>query len=258
VANTRLCDIATRINILRGIPHESTRISDGFIGSLDDIQRLADQVRGMPPFFVQGDTFAMFDQALDQLERSASIETLFVGRMVLPPTDSEEDSEKEPNEPDHGSDSDSAASEQLTSMTQEQPNSPRQPDQASTPPLSPESPPPHHSTTTEQITTRRNIISSLETILASPDATTRETFSPVRQAMDEMSALLEEARDDQPDATVLDLVSDAQWLFWRLARRAFPGAETAGMARPALSLMWRWGNTQADDPKECKREGRRD
>jgi hypothetical protein len=230
------------------------RLSDGFIGSLDDIQRLADQVRSMPPFFVQEDTFAMFDQALDQLERSASIETLFVGRMVLPPTDPEEDSEKEPNEPDHGPDP--ADAEQLTSMTQEQPTSPPQPDQASTPLLSPESPPPRHPTTTEQITTLRNIISSLETILASPDAPTRETFSPVRQAMDEMSALLEETRDDQPDATVLDLVSDAQWLFWRLARRAFPGAETAGTARPALSLLWRRGNTQADDPKECKREGR--
>ena len=72
IANTRFYDISTRLNILRGIPHASTRLPAQFISSLDDIQRLAEQLRRMPFHIVGDDTFDMFDSALDSLERIAS------------------------------------------------------------------------------------------------------------------------------------------------------------------------------------------
>ena len=76
VANTRLYDITNRINILRGIPRAATRLPSRFISSLDDIQNLADQLRSMPRHIVSEETFDMFDRALDQLERTASLATL--------------------------------------------------------------------------------------------------------------------------------------------------------------------------------------
>jgi hypothetical protein len=218
VANTRLYDITTRINILRGIPHASTRLPGRFISSLDDIQNLADQLRRMPRHIISEETFSMFDRALDQLERTASLATLASGRRGAV-----EDSQTEPDQPTHQLDP--AAPAWTPAAQEQQPINSQYP-----PPITTPTPPQHSSHHHHHhLTHLRTIISSLSTMLSSPNPPTRQTFSPIRRAFDEISAFLGERSDQQLDADVLYLVSTAQWLFWMLARRAFAGAQSLGV-----------------------------
>jgi hypothetical protein len=219
VANKRLYDINTRINILRGVPHASTRLPSRFISSLDDIQNLAEQLSRMPPHIISEETFGMFDRALDQLERTASLATIASRRSGG--AAAAEDSQPEPDQPTHQLDLTAPA---WTPTAQEQQPLPSQSPPPITTPTSPQRSPPNL-----HLPRLQTIISSLSTMLSSPNPPTRQTFSPIRRAFDEISALLKESSDQPPDADVLYLVSTAQWLFWMLARRAFAGAQAAGM-----------------------------
>ncbi|KAM0710463.1 hypothetical protein Q7P35_002826 [Cladosporium inversicolor] len=214
VANTRLYDITTRINILRGIPDASTRLPSRFISSLDDIANLADQLRTMPRHTINEETFGMFDRALDQLERTASLATLTSRRRGATSEDSDV-------EPDQSTDSLSTAESTSTSSTQEgQPTSLPAEDPATTTPR----------TRHDRMITLNTIISSLATFLSSPDPPPSSVFSPIRRAFDEITAILEQASDDPLDETLIDSVSAAQSLFWMLARRAYPETQTADVA----------------------------
>jgi hypothetical protein len=224
VANTRLYDINTRISILRGVPHASTRLPGRFISSLDDIQNLADQLSRMPPHIISEETFGMFDRALDQLERTASLASLANRRSGT--AVAAEDSQPEPDQPTHQL---NPAAPAWTPPTQEQPTPSQSP-----PPTIPTSP--YHSPPNLHLPHLRTIISSLSTMLSSPNPPTRQTFSPIRRAFDEISALLKESNDQPPDADVLYLVSTAQWLFWMLARRAFAGVQAVGVPVEARSV----------------------
>lgn len=209
VANTRLYDITTRINILRGIPDASTRLPGRFISSLDDIENLADQLRTMPRHIINEETFGMFDRALDQLERTASLATLTSRSRGA----TSEDSDAEPDQSIHSLDSAQPAS---TPTTQEE---------------QPIAEDPALRTRRERMTTLNRIISSLATFLSSPDPPPRSAFSSVRRAFDEITAILEQTRDEQPrDETLIDCVSTAQSLFWMLARRAYPETQTVDVA----------------------------
>lgn len=222
VANTRLYDINTHINILRGVPHASTRLPARFISSLDDIQNLADQLCTMPRHIISEETFSMFDRALDQLERTASLATLASGRGGA----AVENSQTEPNQPTHQLDPTAPA---WTPTTREQQQLPTP---AHSPP--PPTPPPITLVLSKRrahLATLNTIISSLTTFLSSPHPPPRETFSSVRRAFDEISAILEQTGEDQPpDEVVSEAVSTAQSLFWMLARRAFSGARAGSMS----------------------------
>jgi hypothetical protein len=224
VANTRLYDISTRINILRGVPHESTRLPGRFISSLDDIQNLADQLSRMPPHIISEETFGMFDRALDQLERTASLATI-ASRRSGGGGAAAEDSQPEPDQSIHQL---NPAAPAWTPTAQEQPTPSRLPT-----PIAPSFTNP---TSRLHLSQLRTIISSLSTMLSSPNPPTRQTFSPIRRAFDEISAILKESSDQPPDADVLYLVSTAQWLFWMLARRAFAGVQAVGVPVEARSV----------------------
>lgn len=229
VANTRLYDIRTRINILHGIPHASTRLPSQFIRSLNDIQHLADKFRRFPGHLVSEETLAMFDRVLDQLERTASVEDLAL-RGQGHSTEDEAQSEPEQQTTDWLSLDTAESSERSSSPTtaqDQQHTSPLQSPRPSSPSqtLPKQSQPPPPKIQTNRL---RTIVSSLETMLASPDLPPRHTFSSVRRAFDEITSLLEHqtwSSDEPPDAEVLDLAGTAQRLFWALARRAFPGTE---------------------------------
>ena len=219
VANTRLSDISTRLNVLHGIPHASTRLPSRFLRTLSDIQNLANEFRGLPRHLISERTFAMFDRVLDQLERTASLETITDQRSGA----SEEDTQADPDQLDPAEvlpDSTVSPHDQPTPS----PPFPR----PTSPPLT--IPPSRHPSSLLQRARLRSVISSLETMLASPTLPPRPTFSSVRRAFDEISTSLE-ATDGggTPDADILDLISTAQSLFWTLARRAFPAAHSAGI-----------------------------
>jgi len=227
VANTRLSDITTRINILRGIPHASTRLPGRFISSLNDIENLADQLRTMPPHIISEETFALFDKALDQLERTASLATLSSRRRGVTAEDPQPESDLSDN---------NLGPVELSSppsTTQERPMSPHQPSHSPRPedPLLTAV-----RTRRDNLITLKTIISTLTTFLSSRSPPPRSTISSIRRSFDEITILL--ARTDDP--TVLDFVSTAQSLFWMLARRAFPAPQTAGLTvavRPRAVVM---------------------
>jgi hypothetical protein len=242
VANTRLYDISTRINILRGVPHESTRLPGRFISSLDDIQNLADQLSRMPPHIISEETFGMFDRALDQLERTASLATI-ASRRSGGGGAAAEDSQPEPDQSIHQL---NPAAPAWTPTAQEQPTPSRLPT-----PIAPSFTNP---TSRLHLSQLRTIISSLSTMLSSPNPPTRQTFSPIRRAFDEISAILKESSDQPPDADVLYLVSTAQWLFWMLARRAFAGAQSAGMRTSLPITGTRAMSTSTESSEEEEEE----
>ncbi|GAB7333313.1 hypothetical protein MBLNU13_g04944t1 [Cladosporium sp. NU13] len=258
VANTRLYDITTRINILRGIPHAATRLPSRFISSLDDVQNLADQLRSMPRHIVSEETFGMFDRALDQLERTASLATLASRRRSA----AAEDFPAEVDQPTHPLDSADSAS-----TPREQSTSPPQPfysTPAEDPALT------TLRTRRDHLATLNTIISSLATLLSSPHPPTRSTFSPLRRAFDKITTLISQQASDSnhpPDDTILDSVSAAQSLFWMLARRAFPGAQSAGMPIGATPVRGR-SRFRSGVPaarralrrgrRECKRDWKRE
>lgn len=246
VANTRLSDISTRLNVLHGIPHASTRLPSPFLRTLSDIQNLASEFRGLPRHLISERTFAMFDSVLDQLERTASVETIASRR-----NGNMGDTQIEPDQPTHQPTSTNSAS---TPSSEEQSTS------LPPPSLSP-------STSLTILTLRntpphlprdrlRSIIASLQTMLASPNLPPRQTFSSVRRAFDELSTLLEEASDEPPSAELLDLVGTAQGLFWMLARRAFPGAHSAGVPARAGSVSMARGRSRARARARSESEAR--
>ena len=229
VANTRLSDISTRLNVLHGIPHASTRLPSPFLRTLSDIQNLANEFRGLPRHLISETTFAMFDSVLDQLERTASVETIASRR-----SSTSEDTQAEPDQPTHQlppTNSDPTASSEEHS-----------------PPPPPSLLPPsipltiltlHHTPPHLPRDRLRSIIASLQTMLSSPNLPPRQTFSPTRRAFEEISTLLEQTSDEPPDAEILDLVATAQGLFWMLARRAFPGVGVPARAGSVAMTMGR-------------------
>lgn len=235
VANTRISDISTRLNVLHGIPHASTRLPSPFLRTLSDIQNLANEFRGLPRHLISERTFAMFDSVLDQLERTASVETIASRR-----SGNLEDTQTEPDQPTHQLTPTNSAS---TSSSEEHSTSPRPS------PLPPSTPltilnlrhTPHHLPRDRL----RSIIASLNTMLTSPNLPPRQTFSSVRRAFDEVSALLEQTSDETPGAEILDLVSTAQGLFWTLARRPFLGAHSAVVPARAGSVAMRRARSRA-------------
>ena len=223
VAGTRLSDISTRLNILHGIPHASTRLPGRFLRTLSDIQNLANEFRGLPRHLISERTFAMFDRVLDQLERTASLETITDQRSGA----SEEDTQADPDQPTHQLDPAEVLPDSTVSPHDQPAPSPPFP-RPTSPPLI--IPPSRHPSSLLQRARLRSVISSLETMLASPTLPPRPTFSSVRRAFDEISTSLEATDDDgTPDADILGLMSTAQSLFWTLARRAFPAAHSAGI-----------------------------
>lgn len=235
VANTRLSDISTRLNVLHGIPHASTRLPSPFLRTLSDIQNLANEFRGLPRHLISERTFAMFDSVLDQLERTASVETIASRR-----GGNMGDIQIEPDQPTHQFTPTNSAS---TSSSEEHSASPPpSPVPASTPLtiLTLRHTPPH--LPRDRL---RSIIASLQAMLASPNLPARQTFSSVRRAFDEIPTLLEETSDEPPGAELLDLVGIAQGLFWMLARRAFPGAYSAGAPTRAGSVSTARGRSRA-------------
>lgn len=223
MANTRLSDISTRLNILHGIPHASTRLPSRFLRTLSDIQNLANEFRGLPRHLISERTFAMFDRVLDQLERTASLETITDQRSGA----SEEDFQADPDQPTHELDPAEVLPDSTLSP-QDQPISPPQAPRPMSPPLTISLS--RHPSPRLQRDRLRSVISSLETMLASPTLPPRQTFSSVRRAFDEISTSLEATDDDEPpDADILDLMGTAQSLFWMLAQRVFPDAHSAGI-----------------------------
>lgn len=75
IADHRLHAIATRINIFRGHPYELTRLPMQFMASLDDIESLFNQICEMRQE-LEEETLNIFDRALDQIERTASLVVL--------------------------------------------------------------------------------------------------------------------------------------------------------------------------------------
>ena len=217
VANTRLSDISTRLNVLHGIPHASTRLPSRFLRTLSDIQNLANEFRGLPRHLISERTFAMFDRVLDQLERTASLETI---------TDQRSGASEEDTQPAHELDPAEVLPDSTLSP-QDQPIAPLQSPRPTSPPLTISLS--RHPSPRLQRTRLRSVISSLETMLASPTLPPRQTFSSVRRAFDEISTSLEATDDEPPDAEILDLIGTAQSLFWMLAQRAFPGPHSAGI-----------------------------
>jgi hypothetical protein len=80
----------------------------------------------------------------------------------------------------------------------------------------------------------QNIVSTLETMIQSPDLPSRATFSAVRRAFDTITTQPESHPQLLLPNAVLELVETAQSSFWILARRAFPGALPASDARLAI------------------------
>ena len=160
----------------------------------------------------------MFDRVLDQLERTASLETI---------TDQRSGASEEDTQPIHELDPAEVFADSTLSPQNQLISSPQSP-RPTSPPLTISLS--RHPSPRLQRDRLRSVISSLETMLASPTLPPRQTFSSVRRAFDEISTSLEATDDDEPpDADILDLMGTAQSLFWMLAQRVFPGAHSAGI-----------------------------
>jgi hypothetical protein len=215
-ANVRLHSIITRVNIFRGFPCESTRLQPQYFSALDDIERLAGRIRRLPSG-ISEDTFSLFDAWLNDLERSSSR------------------ARPQPGSP-------------VTQQAEPRPEinwiNPAHPQ---TPTLFSPSPPRHPQPRAFSISTLsqststfpsqseiQTIVSTLETMIQSPDLPPRETFSAVRRAFDTITTHLDSHPQLLLPNAVLELVETAQSNFWILARHAFPQALPASDASLAI------------------------
>jgi hypothetical protein len=221
-ANVRLHSIITRVNIFRGFPCESTRLQPQYFSALDDIERLAGRIRRLPSG-ISEDTFSLFDAWLNDLERSSS--------RARPQPGSPVTQQAEPRPEINWI---NPAYPQTPTLFSPSPPRRLRPRAFS---ISIASLSPPTSTSTAPFPTHlqmQSIVSTLETMIQSPDLPPRETFSAVRRAFDTITTHLESHPQPLLPNAVLELVETAQSSFWILARRSFPEAVPASDASLAI------------------------
>jgi hypothetical protein len=226
-ANVRLHSIITRVNIFRGFPYESTRLQPQYFSALDDIERLAGRIRRLPPG-ISDDTFDLFEAWLNDLERSSSRARPHQQQQPGSPVTRQEE------EPHLEINWINPAYPQTPTLFSPSPPRRLQPRAFS---ISIASLSPPTSTSTAPFPTHlqmQNIVSTLKSMIQSPDLPSRATFSAVRRAFDTITTHLESHPPPLLSNAVLELVETAQSSFWILARRAFPGALPASDARLAI------------------------
>jgi hypothetical protein len=216
--NARLYNIVTRVNTYRGFPSQTTRLEPQYLSALDDIERLTGLIRRLPPG-ISEDTFTLLDAWLDDLAWSSSR-----ARLRHQPGTTANTHQAEPRLEINWI---NPAYPQTPTVFSPSSSHHSQPRAFSIPSLSPSS---SESTFATHLQLQ-NIVSSLESMLQSPNLPSRATFSAVRRAFDTISTHLESHPQTPLSNTVSELVSTARGLFWILARRAFPDALTASDAR---------------------------